>query len=122
MLEFFGSTTNTSTVISILPGNYGASELMTAINNAINAACVPVQKTSTYSDDITEYYYSAFGNNGYCNTGSATTQPISLNTNTGKVTFNFPVLFSELADQYTGATSAYSNVLFNQNIYPGFYL
>jgi hypothetical protein len=116
------STTNTSTVISILPGNYGASELMTAINNAINAACVPVQKTSTSSDDITEYYYSAFGNNGYCNTGSATTQPISLNTNTGKVTFNFPVLFSELADQYTGATSAYSNTAFNQNIYSGFYL
>ena len=116
------STTSTSTVISILPGNYGASELMNTINTAINAACVPVAKTILSSDDTSEYYYSAFGNNGYCETGSTTTQPISLNTNTGKVTFNFPVSFSELADELTGVTSAYSNELFNKNIYSGFYL
>ena len=116
------STTNTSTVISILPGNYGASELINAINTAILKAAPPVLKTSTSSDDTTEYYYSSFGNSGFCNTGSATTLPISLNTNTGKITFNFPVDFAELSDQYTGATSAYSNTLFNENIYSGFYL
>ena len=38
------STTNTSTVISILPGNYGASELIVALNTAIKAACTPVKK------------------------------------------------------------------------------
>ena len=116
------STSNTSTVISILPGNYGATELMNALNSAINAACTPVAKTSVSSDDTSEYYYSAFGNNGYCASGSTSTQPVTLNTNTGKVTFNFPVTFSELSDQFTGATSAYSNELFNQNIYSGFYL
>ena len=116
------STTNTSTVISILPGNYGASELINAINTAILKAAPPVLKTSTSSDDTTEYYYSSFGNSGFCNTGSATTLPISLNTNTGKITFNFPVDFTELSDQYTGATSAYSNTSFNENIYSGFCL
>ncbi len=49
------STTNTSKVISILPGNYGATELITALNTAINAACPPVLKTSASSDEITEY-------------------------------------------------------------------
>ena len=116
------STTNTSTVISILPGNYGASELINAINTAILKAAPPVLKTSTSSDDTTEYYYSSFGNSGFCNTGSATTLPISLNTNTGKITFNFPVDFAELSDIYTGGTSAYSNTAFNENIYSGFYL
>ena len=38
------STTNTSTVISILPGNYGASELIVALNTAIKTACTPVKK------------------------------------------------------------------------------
>ena len=116
------STTNTSTVISILPGNYGASELINAINTAILKAAPPVLKTSTSSDHTTEYFYSSFGNSGFCNTGSATTLPISLNTNTGKITFNFPVDFAELSDQYTGATSAYLNTAFNENIYSGFYL
>ena len=116
------SSTNTSTVISILPGNYGATELIDALNKAINSVCKPVLKTSASSDDITEYYYSAFGNNGYCKTGTETVQPISLNTNTGKVTFNFPVPFSELSDTITGNTSAYSNSAFNEHLYSGFYL
>ena len=50
------STTNTSTVISILPGNYGATELIDALNKAISLSCKPVLKTSASSDDITEYY------------------------------------------------------------------
>jgi hypothetical protein len=44
------------------------------------------------------------------------------NTNTGKVTFNFPVPFSELSDTITGNTSAYSNSAFNEHLYSGFYL
>jgi hypothetical protein len=35
------STTSTSTVVSILPGNYGATELIDALNKAINVACKP---------------------------------------------------------------------------------
>ena len=97
-------------------------KLIDVLNTAINSACKPVLKTSASSDDITEYYYSAFGNNGYCKSGTETVQPISLNTNTGKVTFNFPVPFSELSDTITGNTSAYSNEEFNQHIYSGFYL
>ena len=97
-------------------------KLIDVLNTAINSACKPVLKTSASSDDITEYYYSAFGNNGYCKSGTETIQPISLNTNTGKVTFNFPVPFSELSDTITGNTSAYSNEEFNQHIYSGFYL
>ena len=116
------STTNTSTVVSISPGNYGASELIDALNKAINLACKPVSKTSVSSDDTAEYYYTAFGNNGYCKSETETLQPLSLSTNTGKVTFNFPVPFSELSDEYTGATSAYSNTSFNEHIYSGFYL
>jgi hypothetical protein len=116
------STTNTSTVISILPGNYGATELVDALNKSINSACKPVLKTSASSDDITEYYYSAFGNNGYCKSGTETVQPISLNTNNGKITFNFPVPLSELSDTITGTSSAYSNTSFNEHIYSGFYL
>ena len=119
------STTNTSTVISILPGNYGASELIKAINTAIQKACPPVKKTITSSNDTLEYYYSAFGNFGFYDTAggvSVTNEAISLNTNSGKITFNFPVDFEELSDEYTGATSAYSNTFFNENIYSGFYL
>ena len=59
------STTNTSTVISILPGNYGASELIVALNTAIKTACTPAKKTSSSSDDTNEYYYSSFGNSGF---------------------------------------------------------
>ena len=33
------SNTTKSTVVSILPGNYGASDLVTALNAAINTAC-----------------------------------------------------------------------------------
>ena len=48
------STTNSSTVISILPGNYIATELIGALNKAINSACKPILKPSASSDDITE--------------------------------------------------------------------
>ena len=116
------STTNTSKVISILPGNYGATELITALNTAINAACPPVLKTSASSDEITEYYYTSFGNNGFCASTSVSNQPISLNTNTGKISFNFPVSFAELSDTISNTTSAYSNEAFNQHIYAGFYI
>ena len=37
------STTNTSTIITVSPGNYGASDLVTALNAAINAACKPIK-------------------------------------------------------------------------------
>ena len=50
------STTNTSTVVSIVPGNYGASELIVALNTAIKAACTPIKKTTASSDDTNEYY------------------------------------------------------------------
>ena len=118
------STTNTSTVVSIVPGNYGASELIVALNTAIKAACTPIKKTSTSSDDTNEYYYSSFGNFGFYESNGSTVsnEAISLNTNTGKVTFNFPVSFEELSDQYTGGTSAYSNTEFNEHIYSGFYI
>jgi len=115
------SKTNTSTVITITPGNYGASDLVSALNTAINAACVPVQKTSTSSSQTTEYYYSSFGNNGYTING-VTIQPVSLNQNTGKISFNFPVSFTELSDTVGSTSSAYSNVNFNAHIYSGFYL
>jgi hypothetical protein len=92
------STTNTSTVVSILPGNYGASELIVALNAAIKAACTPIKKTTASSDDTNEYYYSSFGNFGFYESNGSTVsnEAISLNTNTGKVTFNFPVSFEEL--------------------------
>ena len=77
------SKTNTSTLITITPGNYGAADLVSALNTAINAACIPVLKTATSSSQTTEYYYSSFGNNGYTISG-VTTQPVSLNQNTGK--------------------------------------
>ena len=108
-------------MITITPGNYGASDLVSALNTAINAACVPVLKTAASSSQTTEYYYSSFGNNGYTISG-VTTQPVSLNQNTGKIIFNFPVSFSELSDAVGSTTSAYSNVNFNAHIYSGFYL
>jgi len=115
------STTNTSTVITVSPGNYGASDLVTALNTAINAACKPVKRTSPGSLYTAYYYYSAFGNNSYCSSSSTSNQPVSLNANTGKISFNFPVVLSELADKAT-TTSAYSNTAFNEKIYSGFYL
>ena len=115
------SKTNTSTVITITPGNYGASDLVSTLNTAINAACVPVLKTVASSSQTTEYYYSSFGNNGYT-ISDVTTQPVSLNQNTGKIIFNFPVSFSELSNTVASTTSAYSNVNFNARIYSGFYL
>ena len=77
------STTNTSTVVSILPGNYGASELIVALNTAIKAACTPIKKTTTSSDDTNEYYYSSFGNFGFYESNGSTVsnEAISLNTN-----------------------------------------
>jgi hypothetical protein len=115
------SKTNTSTVITITPGNYGASDLVSALNTAINAACVPVLKTSASSSQTTEYYYSSFGNNGFTTSG-VTIQPVSLNQNTGKIIFNFPVSFTELSDAVGSTSSAYSNINFNAHIYSGFYL
>ena len=115
------SNTTKSTVVSILPGNYGASDLVTALNAAINTACKPVKRTSPGSTDTTLYYYSAFGNNSYCSSSSTSNQPVSLNTNTGKINFNFPVVLSELSN-HASATSMYSNTTFNSNIYSGFYL
>jgi len=115
------STTTKSTVVSVLPGNYGASDLVTALNAAINTACKPVQRTSPGSTDTTLYYYSAFGNNGYCSASTASNQPVSLNANTGKITFNFPVPFSALSNQAT-STGLYTNTDFNAHIYSGFYL
>ena len=82
------SKTNTSTVITITPGSYCASDLVSALNTAINTACVPVQKTATSSSQTTEYYYSSFGNNGYTFSG-VTIQPVSLNQNTGKFVLIF---------------------------------
>ena len=67
------------------------------------------------------YYYSAFGNNSYCSSSSTSNQPVSLNTNTGKINFNFPAVLSELSN-HASATSMYSNTTFNSNIYSGFYL
>ena len=115
------SNTKKSTVISILPGNYGASDLVTALNAAINTACKPVKRTSPGSTNTTLYYYSAFGNNSYCSASSTSNQPVSLNMNTGKINFNFPVVLSELSN-HSSATSTYSNTTFNSNIYSGFYL
>ena len=126
-VQFYDSTglalsnTTKSTVVSILPGNYGASDLVTALNAAINTACKPVRRTSPRSTDTTLYYYSAFGNNSYCSSSSTSNQPVSLNTNTGKINFNFPVVLSELSN-HASATSTYSNTTFNSNIYSGFYL
>jgi hypothetical protein len=80
-----------------------------------------VKRTSPGSTDTTLYYYSAFGNNSYCSSSSTSNQPVSLNTNTGKISFNFPVVLSELSN-HASATSMYSNTTFNSNIYSGFYL
>ena len=115
------SNTTKSTVISLLPGNYGASDLVTALNAAINSACKPVKRTSPGSTDTALYYYSAFGNNSYCSSSSTSNQPVSLNMNTGKINFNFPAVLSELSN-HASATSTYSNTTFNSNIYSGFYL
>jgi len=115
------SSTNTPTVVSVLPGNYGASDLVTALNTAINTACKPTLRTSPGSTDTTLYYYSAFGNNGYCSSSSPTNQPISLNSYTGKITFNFPIPFSALSNQ-ASSTGLYTNTAFNEKIYSGFYL
>ena len=94
---------------------------MTALNAANNTACKPVQRTSPGSTDTTLYYYSAFGNNGYCSASSPTNQPISLNANTGKICFNFPIPLSALSNQ-ASSTGMYTNTAFNSKIYSGFYL
>ena len=49
------SKTNTSTLITITPENYGAADLVSALNTAINSACIAVLKPTSSSLQTTEY-------------------------------------------------------------------
>ena len=115
------ATTNTSTIITIANGYYNAYDLVNTLNTEILSACTP---TARITNDATVnaagvYYYNSFG--FAANYGSTTgINPILLNTNTGKITFQIPSLAC-LADSVTSATSAYSNTDFCKHFYSGFY-
>ena len=108
------SKTSTSSVVTIPNGYYNAYDLVNTLNTALNAL-TPTARTGATAG----WYYKSFGiPAGYGSTNGI--NPITLNTNTGKITFQLPTL-SVLTDT-CASTAAYSNVTFNSKLYAGFYL
>jgi hypothetical protein len=111
------SKTSTSSVVTIPNGYYNAYDLVNTLNTALNALTPTARPTGTST--TAGWYYKSFGiPAGYGSTNGL--NPITLNTNTGKITFQIPTL-SVLKDT-NASTSAYSNTTFNSKLYAGFYL
>ena len=111
------SKTSTSSVVTIPNGYYKAYDLVNTLNTALNALTPTARPTGTST--TAGWYYKSFGiPAGYGSTNGL--NPITLNTNTGKITFQIPTL-SVLKDT-CASTSYYSNTTFNSKLYAGFYL
>jgi len=111
------SKTSTSSVVTIPNGYYNAYDLVNTLNTALNALTPTARPTGTST--TAGWYYKSFGiPAGYGSTNGL--NPITLNANTGKITFQLPTL-SVLTDT-CASTSAYSNATFDSKLYAGFYL
>ena len=111
------SKTSASSVVTIPNGYYNAYDLVNTLNTALNAITPTARPTGTSS--TVGWYYNSFGiPAGYGSTNGI--NPITLNTNTGKITFQLPTI-SVLTDT-AASTAAYSNADFNADLYAGFYL
>ena len=83
------SNTSTSSVVSIPNGYYNAYDLVNTLNTALNAITPTARPMGTSS--TAGWYYNCFGiPAGYGSTNGV--NPITLNTNTGKITFQLPTL------------------------------
>jgi hypothetical protein len=108
------SKTSTSSLVIIPNGYYNAYDLLNTLNTALNAL-TPTARTGATAG----WYYKSLGiPAGYGSTNGL--NPITLNTNTGKIIFQLPTL-SVLTDT-AASTAAYQNTTFNAKIYAGFYL